>query len=270
MRVVGFSFLFALSNLSAAVSPLYQPVNITFDQAYDVFYQQPFHQLFARVKDTVPLAYAHITKEWGLNYPGLLHPLTVQIKEIPSDTLRRWKAAYVESRGQGDSLRQFLVVDIGCYMQDPKEEIERIVTHEMAHVILQDIQAAPSSAPIPAWFNEGLAQSVTPEGRLRVENDKEELEDSGESLLLCDMDGPVDEFAHGPYNAKCYPEYYLAVQRLKQRGGPHVLSNILDGLQKGTPVPDLMPSLIGEDWPAFKKDVDGYTHDVFAGSKPIP
>src|SRR5439155_22336992 len=134
----------------------------------------------------------------------------------------------------------------------------------------QDVQASPGAAAIPAWFNEGLAQSVTTEGRQRVEGDINALEDSGESLLLCDLDGPVDEFAHGPYNASCYPEYYLAVQRLKQRGGTRVLSKILQGLQHGTKLPELLPSLTGMDWPVFEKDVENYTRDVFSGVQSIP
>src|SRR5258708_3468266 len=186
-----------LSAPAAVFARAYTPLaNVTYDPEYDVFYQQQFHPLFDRIQTSVPRAYERVTRMWGLDYPGLLHPLTVQVKQIPSDTLRRWKAAYVEARGQGDSLRQTLVVDIGCYMQNPHEDLDRLVTHEMAHVILQDVQAVPQAAPIPAWFNEGLAQSVTREGHQRVRADREMLGDSGESLVLCDLDGPVDEFAH--------------------------------------------------------------------------
>ena len=171
--------------------------------------------------EEVPLPpYAAITTQWNLHYPGLLHPLTVQAKEIPSDTLRRWKVAYVQPIGRGDDLRQFLVLDIGNYIQNPHINYNLIVMHEMAHVIIGDVEAGPRALPVPAWFNEGYAQSVTTEGHWRVQEEIAEIHRTGEPALECDIDGPVDEFAHGPFNAKCYSEFYLSVQYLRQPGRP--------------------------------------------------
>lgn len=246
------------------------PLNVTFDEDYDLFYQEPFHVLMGRAKHIIPQAYQNLTRQWGLRYPGLLHPLTVQVKKLSSDTLRHWQAAEVQQEWVGSRLRQTLILDIGCYLQNPREKIDLILTHEMAHVLLADLAADPTAVPIPPWFNEGLAQSVTDEGQSRVRQDLIEVDLYGVSPVLCDLEGPVDEFAHGPFNARCYPEYYLAVQRLKQLGGPQTLAKVITGLQQGTKMPVLIESITGLTWPSFKKDADRYSREVLDGAKPIP
>jgi hypothetical protein len=244
--------------------------NVSFDEERDGFYQEPFYALLSLAKKAVPRAYSDITAQWNLRYPGLLHPLTVQVKEIPSDTLRRWKVAYVQAEGRGNGLRQSLVLDIGNYVQDPHVNYDMIVMHEMAHVIIGDLEAGPAALPIPPWFNEGYAQSVTIEGRWRVKEEMSEIQRTGEPALACDIDGPVDEFAHGPFNAKCYSEFYLSVQLLRRMGGPSTLFKVLSGLRQGTSMSDLIYSLTGKDWPAFKSDAERYVQNVLAGAAPIP
>ena len=245
--------------------------NLTFDEEYDVFYQEPFHVILPRAKDIVPRAYRRVIRQWGLeDSGGLGHPLLVQIKQLNSKTIRRWEAAYVESRGSGNNLRQSLVIDIGAYVENPDEDLNLVITHEMAHVSLMDVIAGPQAAPIPPWFNEGLAQSVTREGRDRVKADIASLRQTDAHLLLCDLDGPLDEFAHGPFNGGCYPEFYLAVRRLEQLGGPQTLRKAITGLRQGVKLPDLTPSLTGMDWSFFKREAEHYTDDVFAGLKPVP
>jgi hypothetical protein len=247
------------------------PKNISFDESYDPFYQEQFHALMALAKEVVPRAYQEITRQWGLpeDY-GLRHPLLVQVKSIPSDTLRSWKAAYVQPVGRGDQFHQFLVIDIECYLQNPHEDLQMVIRHEMAHVIVMDLETGPKSLPIPAWFNEGLAQSVTAEGRKRVQAEIVEASRSGEPPILCDLDGSVDEFAHGPFNAKCYAQYYLTVQHLRQIGGPQTVPKFLIALLEGRSVNDLMPWIAGVKWPAFEEDSEQYVEDVFSGSKPVP
>jgi len=248
--------------------------NITYDTDYDLFYQDQFHILYPKVRELVPLAYETVLKQWGLkDTGGLNYPLTVQIKKIESHTLQRWEAAYVQAQGDGQSLRQSLVLDIGSYMQNPQEDITLIITHEMAHVILRDNLTGPDVAPIPSWFNEGLAQSVTHEGSQRVKSDVARLrqqEYSTGHLLFCDLDGPVDEFAHGAYNGGCYPVFYLAVKRLEQLGGPQTLRRVILGLRNGTPMRDLVRSITRLDWPSFQRDLETYTNRIFDGSVPVP
>lgn len=247
-----------------------RPSNIAFDSNYDLFYQDQVRVLLPRAQAIIPRAYKRIVRRWKLDYPGLVHPLTVQFQEVPSETLRRWKVSYLETIGAGEDLHFRLVIDIGSYIEHPDEDLSVILTHEMAHAVLHDVEAGPHAAAIPPWFDEGMARSVTREGRERVLQDIWSLDESGQSLLLCDLDGPVDEFAHGPFNASCYPEYYLAVQRLKQLGGAQSLPKLITGLREGKNMTDLIPAVTRMDWLAFKDDVARYANAIFAGSKPIP
>ena len=265
-------FLFPGRSAAAANPAPREPSNITYDEEYDVFYQEAFHALLARVKAAIPRAYRTVTQAWGLEYPGLLHPLTVQIQEISSDTLVRQKVAYVEAKGAGNDLRQVMVLDIGAYRQSPHENIEEIVTHEMGHVVLQDLETGPHAAPIPSWLNEGLAQSIDQEGKERLAGDVETLHRTGAPLVLCRLDEPVDEFSHGPFNVNsgCYPEYYLAVQRLKQLGGPRTIPSLMAGLREGKTLEDQLRALAGMDWDAFQREVARYSADVFNGREPVP
>ena len=264
--------LFAGRSANAAIPAPREPVNITFDEEYDVFYQEAFHALMPRVKAAIPRAYQTVTKAWNLEYPGLLHPLTVQLKELSGDTLVRQKVAYVQARGVGSDLRQVMVVDLGAYKQFPQENVEEIATHEMGHVVLQDVESGPHTAPIPSWLNEGLAQSIDQEGKERLQNDVEMLRRTGIPLVLCKLDEPVDEFFNGPFNLNsgCYPEFFLAVQRLKQLGGPRTISNLMAGLRDGKTLADQLPALAGMDWDAFQREVTRYSEDVFNGRQPIP
>lgn len=265
-------FLMAGRGVTASPPVPRAPSNITYDEEYDVFYQEAFHALMPRVKAAIPRAYQTVIKAWNLDYPGLLHPLTVQLKQLPDDNLVRQKVAYVQARGAGNDLRQVMVFDLGAYKQFPEENIEEIATHEMGHVVLQDVESGPHTAPIPSWLNEGLAQSIDQEGKERLENDVETLRRTGAPLVLCQLDEPVDEFFNGPFNLNsgCYPEFYLAVQRLKQLGGPRTISRLMAGLRDGKTLADQLPALAGMDWNAFQREVTRYSEDVFNGRQPIP
>lgn len=245
-------------------------VNVGFDGHHDAFYQEQFSDLIYRAKRIMPRAYAHILDVWGFHYPGLLHPLTVQAKEVSSDTLRRWTIAYVQPVGEDGEFHQFLVMDIGFFIQNPRMNYELVITHEMAHVIIGDLVAGPHAAAIPSWLNEGYAQSVTEEGQQRVRAEIAESKATGIPPLPCDLTAPVDEFAHGPFNARCYSEYYLAARRLDQLGGAHTLTRILAGLHDGKEPAELILNITGMDWPTFKENAETYATSVLNGAAPIP
>ena len=213
------------------------------------FYQEQFYALLALAREAVPKSYDAIADaQWNLHYPGLIHPLTVQAKEITSDTLVRWKVAYVQPVGRGNGLRQFLVNRHRQLHSKPARQLQphRGCT-KWSNVIIGDVEAGTGRAcRFRLWFNEGFAQSVTTEGRWRVQEEMAEIRRTGEPALECDIDGPVDEFAHGPFNAKCYSEFYLSVQYLRHLGGSTTLVKVLSGLRQGTPMTDLIYSLTGK------------------------
>ena len=244
--------------------------NVSFDGQHDSFYQEQFSDLMYRARRLVPRAYAHILDIWNLHYPGLLHPLTVQAKEVSSDTLRRWTIAYVQPVGRDGEFHQVLVMDIGFFIQNPRMNYELVLTHEMAHVVIGDLVAGPRASAIPSWLNEGYAQSVTEEGPQRVRAEIAESKATGIPPLPCDLTAPVDEFAHGPFNARCYSEYYLAARRLDQLGGAHTLTRILTGLHDGKEPAELIRNITGMDWSTFKENAETYAANVLSGAVPIP
>lgn len=265
------SLILGLSALAWAVVDAIP--NISFDPNYDTFYQEQYHTLMGLAQEIVPQAYRSIMKQWHLSATGLRHPLLVVVNKEDSDTLQR-RPAYTRMRARGNEMNQRLVIDIGAYMQHPNEDLKRILTHEMAHVILNDaVIDGPQAAPIPAWFHEGLAQSVTSEGHEAVNTVFDYWRWSSGQLNqvgLCDLDGPVDAFAHGPDNRYCYPEYYLAVQRLRQLGGSDTLAQLIKGMHDGIKIQDLIPAVAHMDWPDFKQEIERYTRAVFDGTSPIP
>ena len=155
-------------------------------------------------------------------------------------------------------------------MQNPTENLDNLLYHEMAHAILQDVVTSPGAAGIPQWFNEGLAQSVTPEGHDRTAETFKRYGHSDVRALLCDLNGGVDTFFHGEYNFGCYTQYYLAVQRLIQLGGKDAIVTVITGLHNGVPLPGVILQVTRLDWSAFQHEIERYTRDVFSGNVPIP
>jgi hypothetical protein len=242
---------------------------IQFVESYNGPHPEEFKALLAQVKTIVPTALSYITGRWGL--PNTLkNPLVVSVTDAPSNIPGRPVAAYVRSARSGDQLRQVMVVDLAHRLMYPDENIEGVLTHEMSHIVLQDAVDGPVMAGIPQWFNEGLAQSASTEGRERTEEDFNRNGHTDAHAVICDLNGNVDEFYHGEYNFGCYTYYYLAVQRLIQLGGPDAVQTLIAGLHNGRPFPALIASLTKLDWPAFQKNVQAYTREVFSGNQPIP
>ncbi len=261
--------LAARSLYSAAISNADQTVSIRFQESYAGIHQAEFSDLLSQVKTILPAALAYITGQWGL--PNTLHsPLTVTITDVPSANAGRPLAAYVRSVRYGNELRQVLVVDLQHHLLYPGENIDNLLYHEMAHAILQDAVAGPTAAGIPQWFNEGLAQSVTTEGRDRTADDYKQWGHSDARAVICDLNGNVDAFYHGEYNFGCYTQYYLAVQRLIVLGGKDTVVKIIAALHAGAPLPEVVQQVASLDWVGLQSDIQQYTRDIFAGNKPIP
>ncbi len=244
-------------------------VPITYDETYEGFHRKEFNELLAQMKVMVPSALALVTQRWGVEY-ALHHVLVVSVKDLPSKTFRHPRGAYVQSTGYGNGLRQSMVVDIEHYRAYPNANVNELVQHEMAHAVLRDLVAHSGPKGIPNWFNEGLAQSVTWEGRNHTRDAFARWGHSDAHEMVCDLNGSVDEFLHGEHNFGCYTYFYLTVKRLFELGGKNTLPTIITGLHEETPMPKIITHLTTLDWPAFQRDAEQYTLDVFAGTKPIP
>ena len=243
--------------------------SIHFVESYAGPHVQEFNDLLNQAKSIVPAALAYITNQWGL--PNALHsPMIVRVIDLSSNPSGRPIAAYVRSFKSGGELRQELGVDLQHHLMYPGENLENVLYHEMAHAVLQDAVVSPGAAGIPQWFNEGLAQSVTTEGRDRTAEDFKRYGHTDAGAVLCDLNGNIDVFYHGEYNFGCYTQFYLAVQRLTARGGKDTLVKVITGLHNGIPLPEVISEVTSLSWPAFQQDVQQYTRAVFAGTEPIP
>ena len=159
-----------LLGLSSAPARAEMIGSIQFQESYAGAHPQEFAQLLDQAKIVVPGAVAYITGQWGL--PNTLHqPFLVTILDVPSKDPARQMAAYVRAVTSGDELRQVMVMDLEHHMLYPNDNLDNLIYHEMAHAILRDVVTNPAAAPIPTWFNEGLAQSVTTEGTQRTQED---------------------------------------------------------------------------------------------------
>ena len=123
---------------------------------------------------------------------------------------------------------------------------------------------------IPQWFNEGLAQSVTTEGRERTAEDFKRYGHTDARAVICDLNGNVDVFYHGEYNYGCYTYFYLAVQRLLAKGGKDAVAKVVIALHDGAPLPAVIRRVTGMAWPDYQRDVEQYARDVFSGKEAIP
>ena len=243
--------------------------SIQFERSYAGPHPEEFAELLSDAKVVVPGALAYITGQWGL--PNTLHnPFLVTITDVPSKDQARPMAAYVRSVSYGSEVRQVLVIDLQHHLLYPGENLDNIIYHEMAHAVLRDATAGPGTAPIPAWFNEGLAQSVTTEGTERTQEDFKRWGHSDARGVLCDLNGAVDEFLHGEQNFGCYTFFYLSVKRLVQLGGKDTIPKIISGLRDGIALPELIRRTTSLEWPSFQHEAERYALDVFAGNQPIP
>src|SRR5258706_2356678 len=77
--------------------------NLTYDESYDGFHRKEFDELLAKAKTTIPKAFATITRRWGLTdrQDGFVHPILVQVKDLPAASLDSPLGGYVHSQGYG-------------------------------------------------------------------------------------------------------------------------------------------------------------------------
>lgn len=243
--------------------------SIQFEESYAGPHHVEFADVLSQSKIVVPGAVAYITGQWGL--PNTLHyPFLVTISDVPSKDQSRVMAAYVRAVTYGNELRQVMVIDLEHHLLYPNDNSDNLIYHEMAHAVLRDVVFGLGAAPIPTWFNEGLAQSVTTEGTQRTQEDFKRYGHSDARAVVCDLNGQVDEFLHGEQNFGCYTYFYLSTKRLLQLGGKDSIPTIIAGLHGGIPLPTIIQGLTKLDWAAFQREAERYTLDVFAGNQPIP
>jgi len=268
--------LWAAPVIHADGTPVQLP-EVTYAPNDDTFHQEQYQDLFVKTELSLKSAARTVleseifSKGLGLNSNfQFKYPIRVEIKEIPEESLYHGLQGTAGLRQIDGQWVHVLTLNIGAYVQNPEEDVNQLLSHEMAHMVLADFMGAQESAEVPMWLNEGMAQSVTHEGHSRVNDFARSLGWEESMIIPCELDSPVDTFAHGEGNYACYPEYYLAVQRLKRTGGPLAIGKILRDLRDGKKTADAFFAATRTDYSLFQQDVNAYTADVIAGRKPIP
>lgn len=276
-RLIPALLILLTSSVARADGPLPQLPQVTYATNDDTFHQEQYRDLLVKTQLTIKSALRTVigseifSKSLGLNSDfQFKYPIRVEIKEIPEESLYHGLQGTAGLKKVEGQWVHVLTLNIGAYVQNPEEDVNQLLAHEMAHMVLADFMGEQKIEKVPMWLNEGMAQSVTHEGRSRVADFARSLEWEESMLIPCELDSPVDTFAHGEGNYACYPEYYLAVQRLRQVGGPLAVGKILRGLRDGQKTADAFLSATGIDYSLFQQDVNTFTADVIAERKPIP
>ena len=267
----------AISTWTRADHPPIPPLPVTYAPNDDSFYQEQYRALYVKTGLSIRSAYRTVlesemySKSLGLTTAfQFRYPIRVEIKNIPEESLYRGlqgTAGWEKVDGQWVHV---LTLNIGAYIQNHDEDVNALLAHEMAHIVLADFMGVEETVKIPRWLNEGLAQSVTNEGRSRVSDLATSLGWTTSMLLPCELDAPEDTFAHGEGNYQCYPEYYLATERVNQLGGISAAGKILRDLRNNASFADAFQSATGTDYSFFQHDVDAFMADVITDRKPNP
>jgi hypothetical protein len=139
-----------------------------------------------------------------------------------------------------------------------KIEIERILAHELVHVIIEE---SARDGFVPRWFHEGCAQIYSGEWGMRNEMYMVWKVSRGNMLSFKDIQ---NVFTAGNMDAGlAYDQSMIAVQRLIAIFGPKVLSAILDGMSSGREFPQALRDATGF-WPSeFEKEYLKYLSENY-------
>ncbi|MDP2982414.1 MAG: peptidase MA family metallohydrolase [Candidatus Latescibacter sp.] len=139
-----------------------------------------------------------------------------------------------------------------------KIEIERILAHELVHVIIEE---SAGDGFVPRWFHEGCAQIYSGEWGIKNEMYMVWKVSRGNLLTFEDIQ---NVFTAGSLDAGlAYDQSMIAVQRLISIFGPRVLPAILDGMSRGREFPQALRDATGF-WPSeFEKEYLKYLRENY-------
>jgi hypothetical protein len=243
----------------------------------DNFHQEQYRDLLEKTRRFLPQAFDTVRRSGlfaqALNISPhfqLALPLIVVIRVIPEESLYHGLEGTAGWRKVDGHWIHELTINIASYMQEPGEDIPLLLAHEMAHIVLADVVGLEGTGAVPMWLNEGLAQSVTDEGRGRVSDYAGSIGWQESQLIPCTLDAPVNTFAHGDGNYACYPEYYLALQYAARKYGPASIGRFIENSPKSHSVRAAFESATSADYAQFQRDVETFMTNVVTGRQEIP
>lgn len=241
-----FSLIFCLHHPSACI-----PETIT-TAHFTVTYDGLSERYARNVADAAERNLARITQVLG-HTPGGKVAITLtanqsQFNALTEGRLPDWSAA-VALTG-----RRIVVSPLAGH----KIEIERILAHELVHVIIEE---SAGDGFVPRWFHEGCAQIYSGEWGVRNEMYMVWKVSRGNMLTFEDIQNVFT--AESLDAGLAYDQSMIAVQRLISIFGPRVLPAILDGMSRGREFPQALRDATGF-WPSeFEKEYLKYLRENY-------
>jgi len=242
-------FLFALS---PCVWARYQAALV---KDYAGRHQEEYITQFDRVRLLVRQAQVEVSARLGLiQYKeGFQYPLLIRFDDGAPPGVEH-ALAYVQLMQNNGSFAQQLVVNLDATAVNPMD-FDKIFYHEMTHAVLNDVVGGEASGKIPHWVQEGLAQYISEEGKDRVIEEAQSVKKSQAHFLLADLEGP--------YTARAYPQYYLAIEYLNEKHTVNAVQALVRNLILGKSTVDAVEDSTGLPWAKFQDEVREYSLKVF-------
>ncbi len=221
---------------------------------YHGVHPEEFAAQFDRVRLLIRQAQLEISSRLGLfqYQQGFRCPLTIRFEDGAPVGMEN-PLAYVQLYQSSSGFRQELIINLDAYAQY-KMDFDKLFYHEMTHAVLNDAVGGEASLKIPSWVQEGFAQYISNEGEDRLRGAIRQTVSLPPDTLLCDLSGPP--------RARCYPQYYLTIKYILDKGGTNALQAFARDLAIDKTVSDSLQDTVFMDLPTFEKNVHDYSLDL--------
>jgi len=218
-------------------------------------YQEAFTTQYDRVRLLVKQAQVEVSARLGLlQYrEGFQYPMFIRFDDGAPPGVES-ALAYVQLMQNNGAFAQQLVVNMEATSETPMD-FDKIFSHEMTHAVLNDAIGGDAAQKIPPWVQEGLAQYVSGEGPGRVKDFAQTVKKSQAKELVADLEGP--------YTARSYPQYYLAIQYMNDKFSVNAIQAFVRELILGKPTAEALEDSTGQNWVKFQDDLREYSIHIF-------
>lgn len=132
------------------------------------------------------------------------------------------------------------LVVLTVHSKGQRQDRERVLVHELSHVALA---AAAGGAPVPRWFDEGVARRLAGED---VQDDDRVLAESRLSGQMLTLEGLEVAFPGSKSGAAvAYAVSGRAIELLEERYGPDIVRRLLAEVRAGAPFEEALHDLTG-------------------------
>lgn len=215
-----------------------------------------FAQQFDRVRLLVKQAQLEVSSRLGLiQYrEGFQFPLAVRFEDgAPAGLESALAFVRLGQTTQGQFVQE-LVINLELLTQHPMD-FDTVFYHEMTHAVLNDAVGGEATQRLPHWVQEGLAEYTSGEGEGRVKSAAAATAWQALPSLIWPL--------AGPYAGTAYPQYYLDVKYILDKGSINALQGFVRDLIAGQGPEDALRDTLGEDAASFEKGLQDYSLKAF-------